>query len=178
MLTIDDSTAIENIKRFVLHRGSNNNVMHSTEFLRKRREVSEFIASQDNNYDSTSVFFSDILNLLSSTAMLYNPRRVGRIIDFVILMSEPETTSNGPAPLAEETINKIEKHIFKNLTPDMVGHELSPNCPICQEQYSQDDTVSMLPCNGKHYYHTECINEWFRVNNICPICRDNIANKI
>ena len=40
-------------------------------------------------------------------------------------------------------------------------------CPICHEE----DTVvrQTLACN--HTFHHHCIQQWFRVNNTCPLCR-------
>lgn len=40
-------------------------------------------------------------------------------------------------------------------------------CPICREE----DTVvrQTLACN--HTFHHHCIQEWFRFNNTCPLCR-------
>tara|TARA_B100000925_G_scaffold238994_1_gene188031 strand:+ start:4921 stop:5304 length:384 start_codon:yes stop_codon:yes gene_type:complete len=45
-------------------------------------------------------------------------------------------------------------------------------CPICHEE----DTVirQTLACN--HTFHHHCIQQWFRVNNTCPLCRMHITN--
>lgn len=44
-------------------------------------------------------------------------------------------------------------------------------CPICHEE----DTVvrQTLACN--HRFHHHCIQEWFRRNNTCPLCRMQIT---
>lgn len=49
-------------------------------------------------------------------------------------------------------------------------------CIICLEYF--DDKIAVLDCG--HYYHIECISEWFKKNDscdtrpTCPICRKNI----
>ena len=35
-------------------------------------------------------------------------------------------------------------------------------CPICFITYVQNDSsVTPLPCNALHFFHTECIKHWF-----------------
>lgn len=43
-------------------------------------------------------------------------------------------------------------------------------CSICLENFSGDNPIGKLSCN--HYYHIECINEWFTNKNyFCPYCK-------
>ena len=45
-------------------------------------------------------------------------------------------------------------------------------CGICQELLSNKQSYKLSPCN--HEFHTECIVQWFRLdNNSCPYCRDD-----
>lgn len=32
-----------------------------------------------------------------------------------------------------------------------------------------EENVVILPC--QHLYHFECITQWFKTSNICPLCR-------
>lgn len=41
------------------------------------------------------------------------------------------------------------------------------NCVICQNNYLSGEVVTLLPCN--HYFHVECIEQYFKFNNVCPI---------
>ncbi|KAF6159981.1 hypothetical protein GIB67_033065 [Kingdonia uniflora] len=47
-------------------------------------------------------------------------------------------------------------------------HMASP-CPICLEEYSAEEEVTMMPCS--HIYHEDCITHWLGISNVCPICR-------
>jgi len=49
----------------------------------------------------------------------------------------------------------------------------SKECAICFCEYGPDDDVSPLPC--KHYFHSECINNWIKENPTCPMCREPIT---
>lgn len=46
-------------------------------------------------------------------------------------------------------------------------------CSICFVAFENNVMVTSLPqCN--HFFHQECITEWFKSHGTCPICRLNI----
>lgn len=46
-------------------------------------------------------------------------------------------------------------------------------CCICQEEYEDGDEIGRLSCD--HRYHVECIHQWLRLKNWCPICKVSAA---
>jgi hypothetical protein len=46
-------------------------------------------------------------------------------------------------------------------------------CPICQEAYTDQDTLMLLPC--QHPYHAGCVTEWLQVSKQCPVCTKEVA---
>lgn len=45
-------------------------------------------------------------------------------------------------------------------------------CPICLSEYRSKDTIRCIPyC--RHCFHADCIDEWLRMNNTCPLCRNS-----
>lgn len=46
-------------------------------------------------------------------------------------------------------------------------------CHICNENYDSNDICRKLNDCG-HYYHYNCIDNWFISNNNCPICNSNL----
>lgn len=48
-------------------------------------------------------------------------------------------------------------------------------CGICMGEYSEDEEVTPLPCDPRHYFHTECIEHWFLQKNTCPYCNKFIT---
>ncbi|KAL3081462.1 hypothetical protein niasHS_011706 [Heterodera schachtii] len=48
-------------------------------------------------------------------------------------------------------------------------------CTICLGEIEKETPVKLLailePC--KHIFHNECISEWLKNHNTCPICRAN-----
>lgn len=46
------------------------------------------------------------------------------------------------------------------------------SCVICFEAFvDKKSKVTMLPCDSRHYFHTECIQNWTERHNSCPLCK-------
>lgn len=57
--------------------------------------------------------------------------------------------------------------------------EAEEECIICWSQYEEQDDVTKLKCNEKHFFHTACIESWIKQgNNSCPMCREPINKDI
>ncbi len=48
-------------------------------------------------------------------------------------------------------------------------------CIICTVEFNSEAQITPLPCNIKHYFHTECITEWLKNKPECPLCRYKIT---
>lgn len=48
-------------------------------------------------------------------------------------------------------------------------------CVICMKDYESRDKILTTPCS--HDYHIDCISDWFRKNNSCPICKFKIVKE-
>lgn len=46
------------------------------------------------------------------------------------------------------------------------------HCTICLSDYNEGDKIKSLPC--QHHFHLGCIDEWFNVDDICPLCKKPI----
>ncbi|KAM6568604.1 hypothetical protein CsatB_016589 [Cannabis sativa] len=44
-------------------------------------------------------------------------------------------------------------------------------CVICLEPLLEDNKVVVEMKKCKHLFHLSCINDWTRINKICPVCR-------
>ncbi|KAM0061159.1 putative chromatin regulator PHD family [Helianthus debilis subsp. tardiflorus] len=42
-------------------------------------------------------------------------------------------------------------------------------CAICHDEYQAEDMIGTIEC--KHSFHPQCIKEWLRRKENCPICR-------
>ena len=74
--------------------------------------------------------------------------------------------------------NRSENSV-SSTTPSLLGRLFSPirlhtdhdECPICMEPFAVDAIVTALPCDARHYFHRQCVQEWSRRSKACPICR-------
>lgn len=48
-------------------------------------------------------------------------------------------------------------------------------CIICQDNIN-NYKIEKLKCGCRNLAHKECLIEWLKIKNICPICRKNIIN--
>jgi hypothetical protein len=56
-----------------------------------------------------------------------------------------------------------------NLVPASIGREI---CPICIVDFEEGDDIRLLPCEGKHSFHQQCVDPWLlKLSSSCPICR-------
>ncbi|XP_023541119.1 E3 ubiquitin ligase BIG BROTHER-related [Cucurbita pepo subsp. pepo] len=49
----------------------------------------------------------------------------------------------------------------------------SDSCVICRLDFEDDETLTVLSC--KHSYHSECINNWLKINKVCPVCSTEVS---
>ena len=48
------------------------------------------------------------------------------------------------------------------------------SCLICLEDFKIRDKTTILPCI--HFFHTNCIKNWLKSQNSCPICKFKLIN--
>jgi len=49
-------------------------------------------------------------------------------------------------------------------------------CPICVQDFEEGDDLRILPCDGRHRFHRDCIDPWLLgVSSLCPLCRWDLA---
>ncbi|PRP83523.1 RING finger protein [Planoprotostelium fungivorum] len=74
---------------------------------------------------------------------------------------------NGNPPASEKEINSLP-------TETIVQHHIdtATDCSICKEEYTLGENVIKLPCN--HLYHKDCIVQWLKMHNQCPVCRHEL----
>ena len=87
-----------------------------------------------------------------------------------ILMSM-DIGSNRHPPASEKAIKELKKveinennlNDYKNIT-----------CNICLENFEIGNILRILECN--HEFHENCIIEWLKSNNTCPVCRHELES--
>ena len=76
-------------------------------------------------------------------------------------------------------VRATDKQILNNL-PETQIEDVSKldsekkNCVICLEDFKNKDKAIILPCI--HLFHKNCINNWLKTKNICPICKFKLTS--
>ncbi|KAL1803994.1 hypothetical protein DCAR_0935683 [Daucus carota subsp. sativus] len=73
--------------------------------------------------------------------------------------------------LSADTIASLPSMSFK-MESNQDGNMES--CVICRLDYEEGDTLTLLSC--KHSYHPECIDNWLRINKVCPVCSAEVSS--
>lgn len=83
-------------------------------------------------------------------------RSSSEIMDVPAATPRPQGTTNASAAVAQ-------------VMPDQIGRE---TCPICIVDFEEGDDLRVLPCEGKHVFHQQCVDQWLlELSSSCPICR-------
>ena len=85
-------------------------------------------------------------------------------------------------PLRRENFNSLQEKAYSEIKNDKktVTHQDNNTttteskhndaCPICLNQFQDQDKVKILPCN--HIGHVECLTPWLtQYNHTCPVCK-------
>ncbi|KAJ7703172.1 hypothetical protein B0H17DRAFT_1042049 [Mycena rosella] len=58
-----------------------------------------------------------------------------------------------------------------DVIPFGIGKE---TCPICIVDFELGDDLRVLPCDGSHCFHQNCVDPWLlELSSACPICRQD-----
>lgn len=79
--------------------------------------------------------------------------------------AEAVTVIPRPRPTGASNRNAGERDVV----PDAIGRE---TCPICIVDFEDGDDLRVLPCEGHHRFHQQCVDPWLlELSSSCPICR-------
>ena len=64
---------------------------------------------------------------------------------------------------AERRINNRQSAALKSLSTmfNRDAHDDHDECTICLVDFTDADFVTPLPCDRRHYFHSQCIESWF-----------------
>ena len=72
----------------------------------------------------------------------------------------------------EEDLKEIPENEINNVDKLDQGKK---KCVICLENFKNGEKGSFLPC--VHLFHSDCIKNWLKTNNTCPICNYKLTKK-
>lgn len=77
----------------------------------------------------------------------------------------------------------VIKFVVSNMPRTKFNPELHTDykeCVICMEEFVRDMEIIELPCDKRHYFHSECIMDWIeKARKVsCPICRKDMSEEL
>ena len=86
------------------------------------------------------------------------------------------TRSMGLFGNRNQGIKKLLKHLKrKKIKASDLENQEAKQCSICFEDYAENETVVILPCDTRHIFHDSCISEWLKEKDTCPLCKTQIT---
>lgn len=72
------------------------------------------------------------------------------------------------------TKSMLNKYIPKRKLGKDLGKFGNANCAICMCEYDEDCSVREIKLCG-HMYHSECLERWLKVKELCPLCKQGLS---
>ncbi|KAB5569334.1 hypothetical protein DKX38_003127 [Salix brachista] len=92
-----------------------------------------------------------------------------RVLGILILsIGIPVLVCASGVGLDESTIESFDKLVLGE-SKRLPGPNGS-TCAICLSEYNTKETLRIIP-ECKHCFHADCVDEWLRMNETCPVCR-------
>jgi hypothetical protein len=126
----------------------------------------------------------DMLNFMFLTAFTGWPACVTLVLLALSIICSPffiteiQDHWNNLSQRAEEKKDIINTIVRTNWDPSLFNAQ--EECAICSEKFAAEDNVTPLPCDTKHYFHSECIVNWFNSQSqkeSCPLCRKQFTKQ-
>ncbi|XP_022139135.1 E3 ubiquitin ligase BIG BROTHER-related [Momordica charantia] len=86
------------------------------------------------------------------------------------LLALGEVVGTESRGLSADTIASLPSINFKSGSGQTGSND---SCVICRLDFEDDETLTVLSC--KHSYHSECINNWLKINKVCPVCSAEVS---
>jgi hypothetical protein len=55
-----------------------------------------------------------------------------------------------------------------------VEEKYMESCTICLNEYQDLEEVAELKCDKRHYFHSQCLEQWLKKKQECPLCKKKV----
>lgn len=83
----------------------------------------------------------------------------------LIMQNDPNKYGNPPA--AKKVIESLPRI---KINSDNLSEYSDKDCLVCMDSVQLENITIKLKC--LHYFHEQCIVDWLKVHNTCPVCRE------
>ena len=156
-----------NIRTFYFNPTQTNEdiIQQITSFINNISNINQ--VNQENNINSLGENNNDLSGLggLGSPDINQNIQMFFEI-EFLI---DNENAADDEAPHFDNC-NHINEILGKAIYIKNDDPILQTDCSICMDNYKYKQYKRILP-ECKHTFHKKCIDNWFKKNSSCPVCR-------
>ncbi|KAI3651619.1 hypothetical protein MP228_002922 [Amoeboaphelidium protococcarum] len=90
------------------------------------------------------------------------------------LMEQFGGAHNKNKPASDDDIAKLKRSKYESRSSD--DRQESDECAICKDNFMDGDKLCSLP-QCKHYFHEQCIVQWLKTSDTCPIDRRHLSDQ-
>lgn len=102
----------------------------------------------------------------STTAERIEEDSVEERVDEPVAVLRPRINT---AARPSTVVTNPDSPALRDVVPESIGRE---TCPICIVDFEEGDDLRVLPCEGHHAFHQQCVDPWLlELSSSCPICR-------
>lgn len=94
-----------------------------------------------------------------------------QIFTYFRQMAEQQGSQMHPA--SEQEINDLPSFTVGEM--ELTEKEKEQTCCFCMEKFAEKEKVRKLPC--KHIFHLKEIDQWLKINKVCPVCKTPIDGR-
>lgn len=69
----------------------------------------------------------------------------------------------------------MDPEYIQNLSTVKADDEHTGTCIICLKNINAGESILILSCPAKHFFHGDCIKNWLMVKTCCPMCRSELV---
>ena len=136
-----------------------------TDGLKKKRHLDQCDVEMPPVDDS-------IVSSPSNETALTSPESFSSSPSFDIDPKSPQQPSHIEDTFENSPYNTPTKHTNVD---DVTDNDDEVMCTICIADIENGDRVGCLPCD--HLFHADCLKEWIKRRNVCPLCQEPIAEE-
>ena len=85
------------------------------------------------------------------------------------------------SPIVGATVHDLETLPSKPFDPNtfqLSDEDKTPQCAICLSSYVPGEMLRELPCDSRHHFHMDCVDDWLKLNATCPVCRSRLFAQV
>ncbi|XP_061368636.1 E3 ubiquitin ligase BIG BROTHER-related isoform X1 [Gastrolobium bilobum] len=130
----------------------------------------EDVDPDELSYEVTLIYTGSLFHAPHPPCTLSSHVLIVRFKLFQELLALGEVVGTESRGLSTDTIACLPSVKYKTGSDQ---HGSSDSCVICRVDYEDGESLTVLSC--KHLYHPECINNWLKINKVCPVCSTEVS---